>query len=240
MKFSILSKAPIREAIINIIVKLPSDITINDIEKIYDSVKDKYPTKKDFIESKANIGSQFIKTSNNKIGFSLFSSDNLQVMQPRLNSFIFNRLSPYENWEIFSSEAKRLWQIYREATCPEITKLALRYINILEIPAKCNMIDYLTSPPTIPPQLSQNQYISNFLHRVFITDTTNNCSASITQLLEKTINDISTILLDIEVFTNISSTFSDNELWEMMEFLCKYKDNIFYASITEKLLEKYK
>jgi uncharacterized protein (TIGR04255 family) len=233
-----LSKAPIREAILNIIVKLPPNITINDIEKIHDIVKDEYPIKKDFIESKATIGAQFFEASKNKIGFSFFSDNNLQVMQPRLNSFIFNRLSPYENWNAFSSEANRLWQIYKEVTNPEITKLSLRYINTLEIPAKCELFDYLTTFPTVPPEMSQN--IIGFLTRLIVTEPSINCSANIIQLPEKTTDNTTTIILDIEVFTNPLYSISNGNLWDAFNILRDYKNKIFSASITQKLKEKYK
>ena len=52
------------------------------------------------------------------------------VAQFTRNGFVFSRLKPYEGWETFEAEAKRLWCIYRELAEPsEVQRLGVRFIN---------------------------------------------------------------------------------------------------------------
>src|SRR5207253_4384748 len=91
------------------------------------------------------------------IGYTFTSSDGLQAFQSRLDGFTFSRLAPYNGWESFCSEARRLWNIYREVTQPQaVTRAAVRYINRLDLPLPIrDLKDYLRTVPEVSPDLPQ-------------------------------------------------------------------------------------
>ena len=65
-------------------------------------------------------------------GLKCQSEDSFYVVQFNKDSFVFSRLKPYEDWEKFSQEALRLWEIYCELPEPtEIGRIGLRFINRL-------------------------------------------------------------------------------------------------------------
>ena len=74
-------------------------------------------------------------------------------MQFRINGFTFNRLKPYTSWGDILPQVKDLWSLYIDIASPEsITRIAVRYINNIEIPKPDNIVfsDYLKVPPKIP------------------------------------------------------------------------------------------
>ena len=148
-------------------------------------------------------------------------------------------LKPYETWERFRDEARRLWGKYREVTSPEITRVALRYINKMEFPLPVKDFgNYLAAPPTVPAGLSQG--VSSFLTRVVIHEPEIGAAGIITQALEQIINpNVLTIILDIDVFKQKSEGITEEEAWQTLEKLRHFKNKIFFESITEKARELF-
>ena len=50
-----------------------------------------------------------------------------QLVQARANGFTAHRLAPYEGWETFRHEARRLWDVYRQTVRPKVARVAVRY-----------------------------------------------------------------------------------------------------------------
>lgn len=239
-----LTKAPITEALIDLRVKLPASIDAQKIESIYESIKEQYPMKNKIFKSEIHVTIPAGRLDNppeyDIRGYFYKTPDKKQIVQNRLDGFTFNRLHPYIAWIDFHSEAYRLWQIYKEATSPEsITRVALRYINKLNIPMPIESLkDYLTEPPTVPKELPQG--MSSFWSRIVICEPSINANAIITQAFEQTINNIAPITLDIDVNVHQPEGLKESDAWETIERLRDFKNKIFFNSITEKLKEMYK
>ena len=132
------SKAPLTEAVLDIRVELPSEITIQDLSGVQIGEEERYPQREDNIivvgqmSMGRQVGASAQQTHN---GYRFVSHDNRQIFQARLDGFTFSRLSPYETWESFRNEARRLWEVYRPIAKPKnIKRMALRYINRLDLP----------------------------------------------------------------------------------------------------------
>jgi uncharacterized protein (TIGR04255 family) len=242
-----LQNAPIREAIIDLRVKLPSGITHEKLATLQESIKDQYPGKKYRRESQFAIkikeGEPVKGVLKNEgvLGYLFLSADNTQIVQFRLDGFTYSKLKPYDSWENLRDEANRLWNLYSGSLNPEIiNRVAVRYINNMEIPLPIKDFDeYLTSPPIVPKALPQS--LSSFLTRMVIPDPSLPATAIITQSLEPTLKpNLISILLDIDVFRE--DNFDPNNLssWDFIEKLRTYKNKIFFESITEKTVELFK
>ena len=242
--YPILKKAPITEALIDIRVKLPSDFDVKNLSSIYDSIKNQYPEKQEQLQSKVKFepkAEEIVKSSRSEIsGYRYFSSDKKQIVQARLDGFTFSRLHPYVKWEELRDEAYRLWQFYKDMTSPEsITRVAVRYINNLNIPMPIkDFDDYLTAPPTVPEGLPQG--VSSFLTRTVIHEPSFGANAIITQALEQVDTDVAPVILDIDVFKLESKGIVEKDAWEIMEKLRRFKNKVFFSSITDDLKEMYK
>src|SRR5438034_2600089 len=140
----IFPSAPITEALIDIRVQIPEQVSPPRLELLHKQIQNEYPNKKarrgwaQKFEFKVPEGSMAADSKDLGVDGYLFSSaDEKQVVQYRLDGFTFSRLRPYLQWNQILEEAKRLWVIYAEAVKPILlTRLALRYINSIEIPSR--------------------------------------------------------------------------------------------------------
>ncbi|HHT9111297.1 MAG TPA: TIGR04255 family protein [Candidatus Brocadiaceae bacterium] len=244
VKYPILSKAPIAEALIDIRVKARENLKVEQFDSICNSISREYPVKKTRSKLEGRLefkkGESPLSAATETIdGYIFTSADQKQIFQARLDGFTFNRLKPYETWERFRDEARRLWGKYREVTSPEITRVALRYINKMEFPLPVKDFgNYLAAPPTVPAGLSQG--VSSFLTRVVIHEPEIGAAGIITQALEQIINpNVLTIILDIDVFKQKSEGITEEEAWQTLEKLRHFKNKIFFESITEKARELF-
>ncbi|MFQ5779360.1 MAG: TIGR04255 family protein [Nitrospiria bacterium] len=238
-----LDKAPITEALVDIRVKLRPDIDLSTLESTYALFASEYPEKRKRIrvESKGDFKTRKSETTSVVDGYLCTSSEKKQVVQVRLDGFTFSRLKPYTTWEDLRKEALRLWQLYIRLVSPElITRVALRYINRLEIPLPIRDFgDYLTAPPTIPQNLPQE--LTSFLTRNVIRERSLNFVAIISQSLEPVgASNVVPVILDIDVFKEVQYNVGTKEIWETIDQLREFKNKIFFESITDKIVELYK
>ena len=237
-----LNKAPITEALVDVRVKLRPDIDLSTLQSVADSASGDYPEKKERIrvDSKFEFKTKQSKTTFDVDGYLCTSSDQKQVVQFRLDGFTFSRLRPYKTWEDLREEAYRLWQLYVRATSPEwVTRVAVRYLNQLEIPLLRELSDYLTSPPTIPRDLPQ--VLNGFLMRYVIRDPSSDMVGIVMQSFEPVkAPDMAPVVLDIDVFKEVQYNVDAKTTWETLDQLRGFKNRIFFESITEKIVELYK
>ncbi len=242
-KYAHLSRAPITEALIDIRIKLREDLTVDKLNEIYKSISSQYPERREHrqfqsrFELKDSEPSQAVVEIDKVDGYLYTSADKKQIVQARLDGFTFSRLKPYENWEQLRDEAKRLWKIYQEATSPEITRVALRYINKFDIPQPFkDFSDYLAAAPIVPSALPQG--LSSFLTRVVMPEPSIDAIAIVTQAFEQTVDpNFVPIVFDIDVFRQTPSGMNEDEAWKLIEKLRDFKNKIFFESITEPLKE---
>lgn len=235
-----LEKAPITEALVDIRVKLRPDADFSTLESTYVSFAKEYPEKRERIraESKFDIKTRTFETASDVDGYLCTSSDKKQVVQVRLDGFSFSRLKPYVTWEDLHSEADRLWQLYVRHVSPElVTRVALRYINRLEIPLPMrDFSDYLTAPPIVPQNLPQG--LISFLTRNVIRAPSLDFTAIISQSLEPVgVSSVAPVLLDIDVSREAQYSVNAKEIWETIDQMRELKNKIFFESITEKTVE---
>lgn len=162
------------------------------------------------------------------------------VAQFRIDGFTFSKLDPYTNWEDVFGEAVRLWRKYAEVANPaEIIRIAVRYINRLRVPAPFDVHEYLETAPVLPDPIPQA--IREFLTRVTIEDHVRSASAVLVQALEPATEPGSiSLLIDIDAFMeNLALSAHDETLPEKFQQLRRLKNEIFYATITEKTVGIY-
>jgi len=244
----VLKNAPITEAVIDIRVKLPSSTDVKSIDLLFDRIKNQYPVRLGHRVSEFSLelkpNEDPIKASKSRVnGYRYISADKKQIVQARLDGFSVSRLHPYSEWKDLRDETKRLWQFYKEIAKPDaIIRVALRYINNLNMPFPKNDFDeYLTAPPLVPKELPQG--VSSFLTRVVLTEPSLGVNAIITQALELVppiaeINRLP-VILDIDVFKQDPKGMEEIDVWNTIEQLRHFKNKIFDKSITPKLKETY-
>ena len=161
-------------------------------------------------------------------------------MQARLDGFTFNKLKPYEKWEIFFKEARTLWDLYIKAANPlKITRIALRYVNRIEIPLPVSDFkEYIKTIPEIAPSLPYK--LERFFMQFVMPNNEIEATAIITQTIEPPApNQKRPLIFDIDVWKLTDYKGNTEEMWEVFEKLRMFKNEIFNESITEKAKELF-
>ncbi len=247
-EYTVFPNAPITEALLDIRVELPKEIILENLEKFHnhETVKEHFPVKKKRESFKGGVkvspGGKIsvLPTSGGPDGYLFQSPIEKKIVQARIDGYTFNKLKPYESWDSFRTEARKLWNIYFQITKPvRITRIALRYINRIEIPLPMNDFkEYVLTTPEIAPKLPQA--LNHFFMQLEIPNPELPAIALITQTMEKpTENQRLPLILDIDVFSEISFINSDEEMWNKFEKLRKFKNDVFFDSITEKTKELF-
>jgi uncharacterized protein (TIGR04255 family) len=162
-------------------------------------------------------------------------------VQARLDGFTFNRLKPYKDWESLRDEARKLWQHYTQIASPKnITRVALRYINRIEIPLPMrDFKDYILTIPEIAPGLPQG--LANLFMRLIIPVPAMNASAIVTEAFDPPAASSSVLpfIVDIDVSCEALFDVDAVEVWETFEKLRELKNEIFFKSITDRAKELF-
>ncbi len=235
---------PITEALIDLRVELPERVTVADFEKIYAEEKSAYPVKKNrnLVIGQMQVGEQVAaSTSSKHIGFIFTSPDEKQVFQARLDGFTMSRLAPYESWNVFCAEARRLWDRYRSVVEPDkLVRLALRYINRLDLPAPVrDLKDYLRTVPEVSPDLPQD--LAGYFLRLRIPMEDIKSTLLVNQtIIEPSGPNVVSVVLDNDLFRDAEVPQNEDEVWNFFEDLRICKNDVFEASITERTRELFK
>jgi uncharacterized protein (TIGR04255 family) len=248
-EYTVFPNAPITEALLDIRVELSKDINLETLEEFHDhnDIKERFPVKKrrESFKSGVKVSPEGQISTLPAIGVPdgyLFQSPIAKkIVQARIDGFTFNKLKPYESWNAFRSEARKLWDIYFQITNPvRISRIALRYINRIEVPLPIkDFKEYVLTAPEIAPKLPQA--LNHFFMRLEIPNPDIHAIALITQTMENpTENQRLPLILDIDVFSKTGFINSDDEMWEEFEKLRTFKNDIFNNSITEKTKELFK
>ncbi len=240
--------APITEALLDIRVKLPPQTDLAKLAVFHDGIRERYPAKQERvswrgqIEVKASPAAQVSQSAaGGPDGYLFTSVDGRQVVQARLDGFTFSRLKPYDKWETLRDEARELWQQYIRIASPEaVIRVALRYINRIEIPLPIrDFKEYILTTPEIAPDLPQG--LDSFFMRLVIPDARTQAAAIVTETVEPIdeSNNRLPLIFDVDVFRLAAFNVQDKTLWETFEQLHDLKNHIFFKSITPKAKELF-
>jgi uncharacterized protein (TIGR04255 family) len=236
------NRAPITEALIDIRTET-SQLQFEDLQSLKRHLGD-YPNEetRTLGEFKFQFGQEVQATSHQKPWALLYRhEENNQVVQFRVDGITFSRLEPYENWERLSSEARRLWDIYRQAVgVQKIVRIAVRYINLFKLPGNnVEPEEYLNIfpqvPQKLPPELRDFGPFSMSLpmHQpdlkgILVINERNALQAE---------PDIVPIVVDFDLYVDNPPVGNEEELWAFFDKLRERKNLYFEASITDKTRE---
>jgi uncharacterized protein (TIGR04255 family) len=244
-KWTRFPNAPIKEAILDVRVELPPEITLDQLLRFQGAIRERYPQKRERKRWQATLGftESGLQTPVSKggpDGFLFSSEDGLNIVQARLDGYTFNRLQPYQEWKLFRDEAKRLWEHYLQIATPTAVKrLALRYINRIGLPVPFNDFkEYMLTTPEIAPALPQG--LKTFFMRLEIPHDSYHAVALITQTIEPPSNGLLPLIFDIDVVRQATISPGSGEIWDAFELLREFKNEIFFNTVTDKAKELFK
>jgi len=241
-----LKNAPITEAIIDLRVKARPDLRAEELAAVKNQVSTRLPKVEEMRGLQATFqvlkgeGQPPVVQDLGLQGYLFKSQDEKIIAQFRIDGFTLNRLRPYTSWEDIFPQAMELWRLYLEVAKPlAVTRLALRYINHVPLPAGVEKFEnYLRAAPVIPSELPQ--YVSSFLTRVTIHDPEASVSAHVTQALQPTTDTHRlTVILDIDAYKEADLSPEDPAIERTFSQLRASKNLIFFNSLTDETLRQF-
>jgi len=237
-----LRNAPIVEALIDFRVLRAEGISGESFAGLRSSIGEQYTQASPMHSIEARFGidrGRWISPEPVQSAVGWMYRANAAVAQFRVDGFTFSKVEPYTRWEEVFGEALRLWRCYVRAARPvQVSRVAVRYINRMRAPGPADLRVYLEAPPVLPPPIPQT--IREFLSRVFVEDNTRNANAIIVQALEPQVDPTTiSLLLDIDAFREVALPPEDVSLPDIFEQLRRLKNDVFFASITERTAEMY-
>jgi uncharacterized protein (TIGR04255 family) len=245
-----LENPPITEALVDFRVKANPKFRVKTIAELKDGLREQFPEvmEQRGFEAVVSVGEDKRPAPSAKDlgirGYYFKSADGRNIIQFRIDGFTYNRLKPYTSWDEIFPFALKFWELYTQTASPvDITRLALRYINHIELPgAPERFEEIMTAPPRIPGELPQD--VSRFLTRVTVHEVSAGVSAHVTQALERRPNKQSpALILDIDAFHQCALEAGDEnssaKIREIFGALRDFKNKIFFASLTEETIRGF-
>lgn len=170
-------------------------------------------------------------------GFRLSTDDRLHIAQFKRDGLVFSWLRPYQDWETFEAEARRLWRIFVELAAPsQIQRLGVRFINRLDIRAIDRLGEYLREPPTCPLPLKSFLYQSTF--EVPESDLGVNVVKTL-QTSESGGNATPALIVDTDVFTKRPMPCVEELLDDRLPKMRWLKNAVFFSLLTEDTIASF-
>ncbi len=236
---------PIKEALIDLAVDPREDLTSTELD-FYNLIAKDYPQKKELrsFESRMVPTVRGPEPSAKDMGINAFhftSEDDTKRIQSKINGYTFNRLAPYESWEEMVTLAKQGWDLYRDKMQPQkVTRIAARYVNVINIPSRDIAINnYFNMYPVLPDGLPS--LVDDFFFKISSNFSEIGATAIVTMASAQRIApDISSVILDIDVFLSKRLEPADEGIWTILERLRSIKNEIFVTIVTDKTKELFR
>jgi len=241
MKYRHFSFPPIIESLVDIQIAPNEKITFEALESLFDKIKSDFPQKNILNQHQIKfgpIGKQLkTETTEQKNGFVAKSKNESRAIQYRINGFTFSFLNFYEKWEVLRAESQALWDLYNATFNPSISRIATKYVNKIVIPETVfNLDDYFVNLPKVNSQTLG--ILENFMFRYSLDRSGLKANVGLSAIPKTSEKPETAFVFDIDVFK--LSTESGDRMWNNLDLLNKYADDIFFESLTEKAGEIFK
>ncbi len=235
-EFPKLPRPPLREALVDI--RLREELPASVLQKF--EAPNGFPLKKRIKHGQFQFQVEEDKPFAAKVlteealGMRYEREDASEVVQLRRNGLTYSILKNYPGWEVLREVVRREWERFLAISGPvNVSRLAVRYINAINIPVGADYDEYLTTAPRVPKLIPP--IVSSFIQRVVVPFEEDRANAIITQTLEMP----APAALDIDVFTECLLEGASADIWSRLEKLRNIANRIFFSSLTEKVLESY-
>lgn len=173
-------------------------------------------------------------------GYRFEAEDGSKVALFAHDRFLFSHVSGYDTWEHFIADAKFAWEsLVPLGAAIEVERIGIRYINKCKLSLPADPKRLLAAGPNLPSELTQD--IVGWLSQVSLDLPEIAAVGTVVQTLQTEADGTSYVIVDVDITKpGLSVSPNSPELWEQVETFRQWKNRIFFAHVTEELLEPYK
>jgi uncharacterized protein (TIGR04255 family) len=163
-------------------------------------------------------------------GFTFVNADGTQVVRITSTSFSFSRLTPYDRWEPFITEARRIWTLFSEfVKLNFVERFVVRYLNELELETGVPLREFFTIYPMMP----NPDVLFNSIYLFVETNLDELPGTLQTRMFPaKRAGDRVNIVID-NTFTFVAS--NTDSIWSNIDLIRDVKNKTFESQITDKM-----
>ena len=240
--FPTLQNAPITEAVIDIRVERRPNVTLQELSLFTNGFELEFPNRAEQRSLKARIDmSKGEAPPTAADGYVFKSLDQKSIVQVGFDGLTISRLNPYENWSVFAELAKRLWQRYIDTSHPtKVVRLGVRYINRIDLDIGSDLFGTILTGPQIALALPQNML--DFFMRLLIPD-----ESGAVAIIHQTFShpevgeSTRSLIFDVDAIKNVDiDPRATEEISGVFEELRRFKNRVFFNSLTNRTLERYR
>lgn len=244
-EFPLLVNPPIVEAAVHWRANVDATWTPEYLRNTLEARLPEYPNQHDHFEAQVFLQFQINEESQPTAtreggwkGIRLTNSDETQVAIFRTDGLVFSRLAPYQGWEPFVAEGRRLWSFYQELVAPtEISRLGLRFINRISVDVNDDLNKYLKDPPTRPRLMP----LASFLYQSNFEAKRDGLAANVIKTIQPASEDNANLILDTDVYTIRKLRASvTSELDEVLPRMRWLKNAIFFDLLSKTYIDQGK
>ena len=235
-----LPKAPIEEAIISLTIGKQKHPSLQDVEGLWETLKDTYPHIKNWkikqlLFEENDMGSNMSHHEQAK-GFVISSQNQKNLLHLSQDTLTLNRLKPYGSWDDFSEAYKAAWTIFTEPLkVAEVSSLTIRYINSFRIPTE-GWEDHLLMRPSLQSQSAVDDAVISMgevFSRYFLISERHMAQSVVLLTLKPENRDFLSVIMDIEVTsrTPITGYSGYHDITDVLNRLRDFKNQIFFANL---------
>jgi uncharacterized protein (TIGR04255 family) len=243
--FPRLKNAPIREAVIDIQAIVPPETALDALATFPDGLEMQFPLKHERRSLQAQIefkdqGPTFIAPATQPDGFVFSAPEEHLVVQTRLDGFTLSRLSPYHDGNTFERQARIFWNRYVDIAHPtRVTRIAIRNINRIDIPNGVDLQSLVLTGPEISRALPQ--MMIQFFMQLMVPDPSGAIGVITQTFGESELGATAfPLIFDINAFQPTEMDADSEDIWARLAGLRRFKNKIFFNSLTAKALEAYR
>ncbi len=245
-EFPHLSRAPIREAVLDIKVEARPEFTVEGVAEFVEQVRSDFPdtgpirtlhAEVDVRGEEADLRSKGPLT----VGTICWNESKTRAVQGRIDGFTVNQVQSYESWDVLREQAYRLWGKYVAVALPiKVVRCALRYINRLEVPVLVDLGESFLTRPEVGAELPQ--LMEEYFMRVVVPFPEGR-KVVVTQASELVTEDAAStrgLILDIDAFSTRTFDIGDDAIWKEFDELRAIKNICFFKSLKPATWEAYR
>ena len=238
-------RAPIVEAVIDFHTAFVTPPDLPALEAFARGLRDRFPLIQNInsfelsVAADGNGGPVKSNATTEPLGFRLSTEKNDRILQVRKHGLAYSHLPPYTDWDQFLGELRPLWEGYAKVLqVTSITRVAVRYINRLQVRDGEDIDHYINIAPRVPQEVSK-QIVGYFAQMVLpAAELGPEYRVIVNSGVEPNARpNTAGLLLDIDVFCERAMSVESGDAWRILDLLRGHKNKIFEASITDKVRE---
>jgi uncharacterized protein (TIGR04255 family) len=175
------------------------------------------------------------------LGLRLSTNDQVDITLLRVTNLICSRLAPYPGWDAFEQRARRDWEtLRRDSGFIEVSRIGLRYINRIDIPANesatFKIEDYVTTYPHMPE--TKMPPMTGYAMQIIRPVGAYNLGLILNSaIVPSPLIGFVSVVLDIDIYREAELPKRDEGLWEIINKMRIWKNLVFEGCVTDRARE---